>query len=70
VNWSITADGFSSIGWKPDGQIRGSYEVTSATATDFLVLGSSDVDGDSTVANYSATVSLNTTIDPADNNVY
>ena len=68
--WVVASDGFSSIGWKPDGMVRGSYEVTSATATDFLVLGSTDVDGDTTIANFSATVSTNVIMDPADNNVY
>ena len=68
--WTVTNDGFSTIGWKPDGSVRGSYAVTLATATDFLVSGSTDVDGDSQIANFSATVSTNVTMDPADANVY
>ena len=66
----MTADNFSLIGWKPDGGVRGSYEVTNASTTDFLVLGSCDVDGDGDLANYSATVSVNATLDAADQNVY
>lgn len=58
--WVVAADGFSSIGWKPDGEVRGSYQVTGAGPTDFLVLGSCDVDGDSQFVSYSATVSINT----------
>jgi type IV pilus assembly protein PilA len=68
--WTVTSDGFSSIGWKPDGQVRGSYEVTSANATDFLVLGSSDVDGDGSLAHYSVTVSSDATLATGDANVY
>jgi type IV pilus assembly protein PilA len=68
--WTVSADGFSSIGWKPDGQVRGSYEVASATATDFLVLGSTDVDGDGSLAHFSATVSTNVVMATADANVY
>jgi type IV pilus assembly protein PilA len=68
--WTVTADGFSSIGWKPDGAIRGSYAVTGSGATDFLVTGSSDVDGDLDVAVYTATVSVNTTLTAGDENVY
>lgn len=68
--WVVSGDGFSTIGWKPDGQIRGSYAVSNSTATDFLVSGSTDVDGDGAIANFSATVSTNVTMDAADANVY
>ena len=69
-DWTVTADNFSLMGWKPDGGIRGSYAVVNAGPTDFLVQGSCDVDGDGALANYSATVSVNTTLDAADQNVY
>ena len=68
--WLATSDGFSSIGWRPDGMVRGSYEVTSATTTDFLALGSSDVDGDGVLAHYSVSVNTNTTLATADMNIY
>ena len=70
VPWTVTGDGFSTIGWKPDGDIRGSYEVSNAGPTDFLVTGSSDVDGDGTPAIYTATVSVNTTLGTGLENVY
>ena len=67
--WASTA-GFTSIGWAPDGNVRGAYAVTSATATDILVTGACDVDGDADLANYTATTSLNATLGSADANVY
>lgn len=70
VDWTVSGDNFSVIGWKPDGAIRGSYAVTNAGATDFLVTGRSDVDGDGVEATYSATVSVNTTLEAGDENVY
>lgn len=70
MTWIIVGDGFSTIGWKPEGMIRGSYAVSNAGATDFLVTGSTDVDGNGDIANFSATVSLNVTMDPADANVF
>ena len=36
---------FKTIGWRPDGDVRGSYAV-STTSTDFTATGLSDVDGD------------------------
>ena len=61
---------FASIGWKPDGKVRGSYSVTGVTDMDFTVNGSCDVDGDGTTADYSATASTNATLSAADTNVY
>lgn len=52
---------FDTLGWAPDGRVRGSYrtDVTdchdgSCRASDFLVFGISDVDGDGEQATYSA----------------
>lgn len=70
VEWSVSGDGFSTIGWRPDGAIRGSYEVSNASATDFLVTGSCDMDGDATLAVYTAIATLNTTLRAGDENVY
>ena len=50
------AIGFSKLGWKPDGDIRGVYGVT-VTSSDFNVLGISDLDGDGVFATYMATKS-------------
>jgi type IV pilus assembly protein PilA len=70
VQWTVTSDNFSLIGWKPDGGIRGSYEVSGATDSDFLVTGSTDIDGDSDLATYTATVSTNATLGAGMENTY
>ena len=53
-----SSGGFATLGWSPDGAVRGSYSV-STTTTDFTVLGIGDVDGDGTLETYRATKSLN-----------
>jgi type IV pilus assembly protein PilA len=68
--WTIEADNYSTIGWKPDGDVRGQYEVTDVGPTDFTVIGSTDVDGDAVYAQYSATTSINTTLRVGDEQVY
>ena len=50
--------GFQTLGWSPDGAVRGSYAVVAAT-TDFAATGLSDVDGNSINATYTATKSNN-----------
>jgi len=54
------ADKFDTLGWGPDGKVRGRYKVTSKSSTDFLVTGECDVDDDDTHANFTATKSINT----------
>ena len=51
---------FSTLGWGPDGKVRGAYKVVSTGPTDFTVTGICDVDGDSAKASYTATKSINT----------
>jgi len=51
--------GFTTIGWKPSGLIRGSYSVDIPTINDFHVWAGSDVDGDGAKAIYTATRSIN-----------
>ena len=51
---------FDTLGWGPDGQVRGSYKVVSTTTTDFLVTGLADIDGDSVNSTFTATKSINT----------
>jgi type IV pilus assembly protein PilA len=53
-----SSGGFASMGWSPDGDVRGSYSVTTA-AFNFTATGLSDVDGDSVNATYVATKSEN-----------
>jgi type IV pilus assembly protein PilA len=58
-DWS-TGTGFDTLGWGPDGKVRGRYKVTSKSTTDFLVTGECDVDNDDTEASFTATKSINT----------
>ena len=50
--------GFASMGWSPDGDVRGSYWVET-TNYNFRAFGISDVDGDGSYATYVATKSQN-----------
>ena len=59
---------FDTLGWGPDGNVRGSYMVSTST-TDFVVGGVCDVDGDGSFAAYSATKTLNATMQK-NNNIY
>ncbi|MFZ5478335.1 MAG: type IV pilin protein [Myxococcota bacterium] len=67
-DWTGSTD-WTTLGWRPDGQVRGNYAVAQST-TDFTVTGSCDVDGDTSLANYSATTSINATLDSTDNNTF
>ena len=51
-----SSGGFKTIDFTPDGDVRGSYMV-STSGIDFTVTGLSDVDGDSVFATYIATKS-------------
>ena len=50
---------FDTLGWGPDGQVRGSYKVVSTSSTDFLVTGIADVDGDGVQSQFTSTKSIN-----------
>jgi len=50
---------FDTLGWGPDGQVRGSYKIQSTSTTDFLVTGIADVDGDGVQSQFTATKSIN-----------
>lgn len=54
-----TGSNFDTLGWSPDGEVRGQYMVSTTSTTDFLVTGRSDVDGDATFASYTARKSVN-----------
>lgn len=54
----VTGSNFDLLGWKPDGEVRGSYRVLTAEA-DFEVQGISDVDGDGVLARWNATKEKN-----------
>ena len=51
---------FDTLGWSPDGQVRGSYICQSISTTDFRVTGQADVDGDLTNSKFTATKSITT----------
>ena len=53
-----SAGGFATLGWHPDGAVRGSYSVTTTTV-DFMAKGIGDIDGDGTMETYTATKSIN-----------
>jgi len=54
---------FDTLGWGPDGKVRGTYSVeVSPDGTDFKVTGAIDVDGDGVPAIFTATKSINTTM--------
>ena len=53
-----SSGGFATLGWSPDGDVRGSYSVTTTT-TNFTALGIGDIDGDGTLETYRATKSIN-----------
>jgi prepilin-type N-terminal cleavage/methylation domain-containing protein len=64
-----SSGGFKTIGWKPDGSVRGSYGV-STSSTDFTATGLSDVDGDSAYATYVATKTSNANAPKSSADVY
>ena len=60
---------FDTLGWSPDGKVRGGYKVVSVGSTDFTVTGIADVDGDGVTSTYTSTKSINA-IMVSLNNVY
>ena len=58
---------FDTLGWGPDGNVRGSYTVGTGT-TDFWIQGFCDVDGDGSGAAYSAQKAVNVTMLSPSNN--
>ena len=64
-----SSGGFYSMGWKPDGDVRGTYWITTTT-TNFTAYGIIDVDGDGEFATYKATTSENPNAPITGPNVY
>ena len=69
VAWAA-GSAYDTIGWAPDGKVRGGYKITTTSSTDFLVTGICDVDGDGVQASYTATKSINATFTLTNNNIY
>jgi type IV pilus assembly protein PilA len=65
VAWP-TGTGFATLGWEPSGNVRGQYSVADASATDFTVTATCDVDGDTVLATYTATKSISATLASSD----
>ena len=64
--WDVASSGgFKTLGWEPDGKVRGSYAVATTSNTDFTITGLADVDGDGSTATYTATSSKAPTLTTA-----
>ena len=48
----IANTGWADIGWEPDGDVYGTYQVANATNTTFDCQAQSDIDGDGNPATY------------------
>ena len=57
--WPSTGTGFATIGWAPDGNVRGQYNLVSNGTTGFTVNGRCDVDNDNSNAQFSASRDAN-----------
>jgi len=64
-----TTSNFDTLGWAPDGKVRGAYSVASISTTDFRVRGECDVDGDDANAIFTATKSINS-VQTTANDIY
>ena len=62
----VTGTGFDTLGWAPDGAVRGVYSVDTASgsgaAADFTVYAATDVDGNNILTQFTATKSVNATM--------
>lgn len=59
IDWPALGTGFATLGWAPDGRVRGAYNVISTSSTDFRVTGQCNVDGDGIIAQYTASKTTN-----------
>ncbi|MFZ5479460.1 MAG: type IV pilin protein [Myxococcota bacterium] len=67
--WDFGVSGWRDLGWSPEGDVRGVYEVV-ATGAAFEVVGACDVDGDGVRATYTAVRERNATLTAGDERVY
>ena len=67
--WPSTGTGFATIGWAPDGNVRGQYQLLSNGTTGFTVNGRCDVDNDNSNATFTATRDANSVM-TSNNDVY
>lgn len=59
VPW-VSGTVFDTLGWQPDGHVRGTYWVELVGEDDFIVHGMCDMDGDGVQAHYTASRSVST----------
>lgn len=57
---------FDTLGWAPDGMVRGTYEIQLVGSDDFIVHGWADVDHDGVPSHYTATKSIDAVMVPPD----
>ena len=67
--WPSSGTGFATIGWAPDGNVRGQYTLQSNGTTGFTVSGRCDVDNDNSNATFTATRDANSVMGSA-NDIY
>ena len=67
--WDTLAE-WTELGWRPDGLVRGTYEVTTARGNDFTATGTSDIDGDGILATYTTTANTDATLRAGDENTF
>ena len=61
VGWVGGNTSYQTLGWAPDGDVRGTYAVsTTSGVNDFTVTARGDIDGDGVESKYTATKSINT----------
>ena len=53
---------YDTLGWSPDGKVRGRYSIASASSTDFTVTGICNVDGDTVNSSWTSTKTINATM--------
>lgn len=60
VEWGSDVAGFDTLGWRPDGLVRGQYSVNlTEDGEDFEVIGQTDIDGDGHYADVRASAMSN-----------
>ena len=67
--WPSSGTGFATIGWAPDGNVRGQYQLLSNSTTGFTVNGRCDVDNDASNATFTATRDANSAM-TSNNDIY
>ena len=67
--WPSSGTGFATIGWAPDGNVRGQYQLVSNGTTGFTVNGRCDVDNDNSNATFVATRDANSAM-TTNNDIY